>query len=677
VSYLEYPNSFKNANEFGQFLEENPQFELTDFAWINTTLVPLNRPLVYYISAICGGGKSHVFREAAIKRAKKGKHSVIAVKTMDQADEVAKSFDGAGVRCKRVNGETHPKNATRTIRFELGEKENGGDNGWILIVTHAAICCLLDDFPGKENTAVFFDEIPEMYRILTRNLPKSHHAITQYVKVEDYSENFGKGESLDLDALKEIGKNEDNDEFWALLQQMGWGLWSQSWDWYVDLKDWHDLHDGKRGQLAFHFLLRPEVFEGWERFSIASADWDDSPFSKFFKDKLEFVEDPLSKGLRATEHVNSQRLTLEWAFVGNASQNSLRKSSGLGDDSTNLEAARRQTAIDWAGEIFIHHAHKCEDDFFDPDLAERLPADSKGYNKYDHYTKVAVFSAPNPSPASYAFIKEVMGLDTDEYRMWVQESHLYQIICRTPMRNPKSMKQVTARVLTQDLAIAVGAKFGAKCLIQQFRIEGMDSDSSLNQKTRRPKIYESLAEKQKAYRQRLKQRSQPVPGEPTQSQTVTKLPLKESNRNFVTESGPIEPRDQAALRQDTQDPIGPLEPIRPFEKESSINESDNESIKEFLGLLAGKLFTKESESISKESSGSFSSKDSSLGKQLVPEHLARQPWGAIEFLQYAKRLHSAGKPLSEIEATLTKVAGGSGDRLMQMECILKSFEGTR
>ena len=250
---------------------------------------------------------------------------------------------------------------------------------------------------------------------------------------------------------------------WKLLQQMAWGLWSQSWDWFVDLKQYRSLEDGNAEQLVIHFVLKPEVFEGWERFSIASADFKNSDFFDYFRGKVELIEDPLSKKLRATEHINGQWLTLEWGFLGNASKNSLKKSCGP-DDLTYLNAARSQTDRDWAGEKFIYHVHKSEDDFFNPDLAERLPPDARGYNKYDHYTKVAVFSAPNPSPVSYAFMREVMKLNSKRSRLRLQVSHAYQIICRTPMRDPNSTEQVTARVLTQDIAEAVGAKF-AKCLI--------------------------------------------------------------------------------------------------------------------------------------------------------------------------------------------------------------------
>jgi hypothetical protein len=227
------------------------------------------------------------------------------------------------------------------------------------------------------------------------------------------------------------------------------------------------------------------------------------------------IEDPLSKKLRATEHMNGQWLTLEWGFLGNASKNSLKKSCGP-DDLTYLNAARSQTDRDWAGEKFIYHVHKSEDDFFNPDLAERLPPDARGYNKYDHYTKVAVFSAPNPSPASYAFMKEVMKLNSNRSRLRLQVSHAYQIICRTPMRDPNSTVQVTARVLTKDIAEAVGAKF-AKCLIQQFQIEGLESGSLGEKKGGREKIYKSNGEKQKAYRERLKQRESRFAARPSRS----------------------------------------------------------------------------------------------------------------------------------------------------------------
>ena len=52
------------------------------------------------------------------------------------------TFSRSGVRYSKVNSETDPKDVTRTICFLLGEKENGGDNGIVLIITHAAIYAL-------------------------------------------------------------------------------------------------------------------------------------------------------------------------------------------------------------------------------------------------------------------------------------------------------------------------------------------------------------------------------------------------------------------------------------------------------------------------------------------------------------------------------------------------------
>ena len=52
---------------------------------------------VYYISAICGGGKTYVAIKASISRARRGKKSVIVSETINQSRERQKELKDCGV----------------------------------------------------------------------------------------------------------------------------------------------------------------------------------------------------------------------------------------------------------------------------------------------------------------------------------------------------------------------------------------------------------------------------------------------------------------------------------------------------------------------------------------------------------------------------------------------------
>jgi hypothetical protein len=169
--YLSKPKSFKNAVDFIDYcdldIRDAAEVEKYFPGWSQTDPKPtksasanpecqdkLHRR-VHYLSGGCGRGKTYVGRQEAIRRFRRGKKTVICQKTCDQLEKLKKNFLKDGIPCEVIDGETHPKFVTKTIRDRLES-----DNGSILLITHAAIWSLLENFKGKSETLVFLDEIP-------------------------------------------------------------------------------------------------------------------------------------------------------------------------------------------------------------------------------------------------------------------------------------------------------------------------------------------------------------------------------------------------------------------------------------------------------------------------------------------------------------------------------------
>jgi hypothetical protein len=454
---------------------------------------------IHYISAICGGGKTYVARKAAISRARRDKKSVIVSETINQSMEREKELKDSGVRVEWVDGSNNPKRVTQRIRNLLKS-----DGGLILLVTHAAIFSLLRDFEGKQQTAVFFDELPGFFKSLTRKIPITHTLLTKLLQFDGSSFDgiYQKVLVLDLEEMKQLAINECEDELLMLLQEMAWGLWSAAWSVYINLEQYQKLKNGEVSHLTFFFKLNPEVFNGWERFSILAADFEDSDFFEHYQEHLDFVVDPLTKKLRATSHTNGNLLTLVPYGEGSASKRSLGAKSDL-DGSSNLDRYIKAVEKDVGGRKLLYHAHKSELNLFDADQAERADSNIKGSNKYINHDCIVIASAPNPSPEDYKFLRIVMGLDPNDVHRRLQTGHAYQILCRSPLRNPASTIPVTAYVLTRELADAMAEKF-ARCHLRMLRVDGSDSVPILGNKTGRTRRFESPLEQKKDWRARQK-----------------------------------------------------------------------------------------------------------------------------------------------------------------------------
>ena len=370
------------------------------------------------------------------------------------------------------------------------------------MITHAAIYSLLGDFEGKSGTAVFFDELPGFFKSLTINVPDTHSFLTQHIELDgdSYDGIYQKVLVSDLEAMKQLAINEREDELLKLLQEIAWGLWSEAWGVHVNLEHYQKLETGESSRLTFFFKLNPEVFEGWERFSILAADFEDSDFFEHYQEHLDFVKDPLRKTLRATSHTNGNLLTLVPYGEGSASKNSLGTQPDL-DGVSHLDRYINAVEKDVGGRKLLYHAHKSEMNLFDADQAERADSNIKGSNKYINHDCIVIASAPNPSPEDYKFLRIVMGLDPNVVHHRLQLNHAYQILLRSPLRNPASTIPVTAYILTRELGEALAKKF-ARCQLRMLRVDGFDSIPVLGR--RRRTIPKSSFERKQEWKARQK-----------------------------------------------------------------------------------------------------------------------------------------------------------------------------
>jgi len=298
-------------------------------------------------------------------------------------------------------------------------------------------------FLGRSDIFVFIDEVPNAAKCKTHNLSQTHAHLTDSIGVAEHDAIYGQVEVTDADALEKIAKNETSDDLWEQISETAWLLLSDAWEVFVNLEQYRKLQqgNGQTRQLSFHCVLRPQVFEGFKRVSIAGADVEESIFYNLFADQdVKFaIDEPLGNRLRYNAHKNGHHITIYYAFEGFWSKEKQLKVLVPNDPITNVgrmvKAAKdlfRDKPFLWMGNKSIQ---TCP---FGTKQAIRLPNVPHGLNQFDHIHNVVVLSASNPPPAHFKFL-ETRGVSPDQVRIAIQGSSAYQAIMRSSIRSSRTI----------------------------------------------------------------------------------------------------------------------------------------------------------------------------------------------------------------------------------------------
>ncbi len=398
---------------------------------------------LYTVPSPGGSGKTYTIARAARFLAGQGKRVLIVQPTKDLIEKtIEKEIKSRlpQVDCEAIHSDSHPGKVKLAImkRLEIDGDCPGQDHGTITLITHAAFINL-PVFPGRGDVFVFVDEVPNAAKCKTHNLSQTHAHLTDSIGVVEHDAIYGRVEVTDAEALEKIATNETGDDLWEQISETAWLLLSDAWDVFVNLEQYRRLQQGggKTRQLTFHCVLRPQVFEGYRRVSIAGANVEDSILYHLFAEQgVKFeIDEPLENRLRYNSHNNGDLITIYYAFEGFWSKQKQLKVLVPDDPITNVqrivEAAKdlfKDEPYLWMGNISIQ---TCP---FGTNQAIRLPNVPHGLNQFDHIHNVAVLSASNPPPAHFKFL-ETRGVSPAQVRIAVQGSSVYQAVLRTSIRS--------------------------------------------------------------------------------------------------------------------------------------------------------------------------------------------------------------------------------------------------
>jgi hypothetical protein len=206
--------------------------------------------------------------------------------------------------------------------------------------------------------------------------------------------------------------------------------------------------------MTFHCALRPEVFQGYKRVTIAGANLEDSILYHLFTQQgVTFTVDrSLTNKLRYNSHQSGDLITIHYVFPGFWSKRKQTTKSMADDDSaTNLVRVIDAAKKLFEKEPFLWMANKSVPSCpFGTNNATRLPNVPHGFNEYADVHNVVVLSASNPSPAHFSFLKS-RGLTAGQIRTGIHASSVYQAVLRSSIRSQSDQPK---KIIIPDLETA-------------------------------------------------------------------------------------------------------------------------------------------------------------------------------------------------------------------------------
>src|SRR5262249_25489 len=145
------------------------------------------------LNGLCGSRKTQHIIGDAIRRAKRGGSSVIAVPSIDLAEEIRERAGHPGFHAihsrNAMIGDDGLPSLIRTIVDHIKNPDNWSSD--ILIITQAALDLVAWDRwqEWQASRHLYIDEIPAIDAFIEKRLPRTHEDITSKIQIEPYSLN--------------------------------------------------------------------------------------------------------------------------------------------------------------------------------------------------------------------------------------------------------------------------------------------------------------------------------------------------------------------------------------------------------------------------------------------------------------------------------------------------------
>ena len=344
---------------------------------------------IYTVSAPCGSGKTFCIAQEAHKLALQGKSVLLVQPTIDLMEKTLETEIKSlprGVDCQAI----HSKNSGNVLH-ELKERlRKPAKKGQITLISHAEFMNI-HVLENRDDISVLIDEILPAEKHLKRNLPETHHLLTDHIGVTPQGAIYGRVKVTDHDALRKIAKNDRGDCLWLQLKELAWTLLNDAWQVFVNLEKYEDLLAGRANQLSFHCVLDPAIFRGYEKVTMAGANLENSIFFRLFqRPDISFKQDEALTGrLRYSSHINGELIKIYYGLDGYWTKRRQNRKSVEGEKQTDLERIICSAKTLFADDPFLWIANKSAnksvaDTIFDSTQGIRLPNAPYGFNEYDH-----------------------------------------------------------------------------------------------------------------------------------------------------------------------------------------------------------------------------------------------------------------------------------------------------
>lgn len=424
---------------------------------------------VHYVSAACGAGKTHSF--CNYMKSTRDFNVLYAAPSVDLVNETRRRLKEAGVYSDIITSETHPGEVKKAIMSYL---DQAGQADHLLIVCQKALF-ELPYFPKRSDWMVVFDEIPQVDRPHSFDLPRNSQHLLKHLRVQPWTsddvfvlvaENDGR-----LRKLLEGPKDSVDQQFRGLFEDLA----CPNRTTFISKENWETLSRGeaygrkeeKKNRICCLSMLNCSPFENSV---ILGANADHWLLRKWLERTYGVVFEPheeLTAGLLTTPEVGC-RLRLRYFIPGR------RYSKYLGDLKADKGGPRLIDRMDelardeLGGGPFLVFCNNDRKKLSERKLGPKAEFASTycfGLNAYRHHTQTYFSAALNPEPQHFKLLN-LLGLSSEDVHQSIAYESTYQAIMRTSLRDPQSDAMVTAIVPDQPTAEAIAKITGCRDVSQ-------------------------------------------------------------------------------------------------------------------------------------------------------------------------------------------------------------------
>lgn len=429
----------------------------------------------YYSSLPCGSGKTHSIINLIKNNFHQNEYNyLISCKSIDLCNNYEKMLTEFNEEVYSIHSQKSDHVLKDYIENFKSKKEK-----FILIITHDLLQRIIEEDRKLGSFILIVDELLPVYKPYEVKVPHSFET-----NIKPYCKKVGGAKNTDIYAITDeaipILKNilKSNDEVVDVLRNV-----------YKCLIFGLHITVTNNELIKTIEVLAQSLLGGFHECYFLAADFEESLFYKLFPYALEVY----NFDCRYPKHENGKRLKIYYGFEKKASKNKL---SEIIDEKSILQ----QQIDSWnklvdSDYIYTTNILTIKND--SKFAFEKLKNNPHGLNQYQHIHNMFISTVNRPSTSDKYFLESVFDIEID-YDILKRDRYLdpiYQMACRTSLRDPNSEEDVVIFVPDLEAAKYLQSKFEGSQILGQLPI--MKKIENRTKQTRKKKSakYKKIQEK--------------------------------------------------------------------------------------------------------------------------------------------------------------------------------------